>query len=378
MNDLHRIIQFARERAGERLALATIIDIIGSSYRRIGAKMAFATDGTSCGMVSAGCLEDDLRHHAQTVLQTTATRSVTYDLLNDDPVSWGPTSGCNGKITIYIEPIESSMLLKWGEELHAGQTLLAIKYIDGPHAGSSIYIQEKPYIDDSLSSVASLTQELRNLVAQFAQSNNRTQLLQTTISSQQIVIERYRPRERLYLFGAGADAEPVVALATQMDFAVTIVDPRENRCNSIYFPLAEHHIIRHPHSFLQQHTPPVDSYIVVMTHNFEWDRMLIEHLIHQPYRYVGILGSKQRFERLLDLQTKPPWLHSPIGIAINAEGPQEIAVSIVAQLIHTRAKARLPAPVQATNFPMQDPNNDGANPSSQSDTPDYAGQSYFA
>ncbi|WP_167859488.1 XdhC family protein [Paenibacillus cymbidii] len=150
-------------------------------------------------------------------------------------------------------------------------------------------------------------------------------------------LELYWPRERLYVFGAGPDAEPVVRLAAGLDFEETVVDPRSDRCTEETFPDAQHRVVEHPGAYLERHKLPSGDYVLVMTHWFQHDRAIVERLRANPSHYVGMLGNKVRTARLFQPEPVPEWVQSPVGLSLGAEGPDEIAVSIMAELIRVRS-----------------------------------------
>lgn len=128
----------------------------------------------------------------------------------------------------------------------------------------------------------------------------------------------------------------MVELVSKLDFSVRLIDPRNERFEKGNFSTADQLIIEFPHLFLQYNDLPVNSFVLIMTHNFQWDQNVLEYFIKKPPQYLGILGSKKRTERLFHFRPIPEWVHSPVGIEIDAEGPEEIAISICAELIKKR------------------------------------------
>jgi len=151
----------------------------------------------------------------------------------------------------------------------------------------------------------------------------------------------FTKRERLYIFGAGTDIEPLVKIASKLDFIVCLIDPRTARCNKENFPTAEELIIEFPHVYIQQKDLPLNSFVLIMTHNFRWDQTVLKSLIKKTPKYIGILGPKKRTERLLYPELIPDFLHTPVGIDISAEGSEEIAISISAELIKKRNRNKI-------------------------------------
>lgn len=365
MNDAYRMLRLLKRHPTRPFALATVVAVEGSSYRRAGAKMLIAEDGSRYGTISAGCLEDDLTQHATDVIRSRLAKTLIYDLRSEDDWSWGQGAGCNGRITVLVEPCEwergpqpgvgehvwarVEAMLREGRRvasakrigvgdaglLRASGKAAGAERMGGEDAGAGpLFCAENGEAFGTVSRGAeeTLVPELRRFLAGDAS----IRLVAVDGTGGEWLLEKYEPREPLYLFGAGPDAEPVARLASALDFDVTVVDPRDERCNERHFPTADRHVVRHAESYLQEETPPSASYVLVMTHSFQRDRHIVRKLLQAPVRYLGVLGSRSRTARLLAPDPPPEWLHAPVGLAIGAEGPEEIAVSIAAQLLKVR------------------------------------------
>ncbi|WP_054712085.1 XdhC family protein [Bacillus sp. JCM 19041] len=146
-------------------------------------------------------------------------------------------------------------------------------------------------------------------------------------------IHIFNSKPRLILFGAHADARPLVQFAAQSGFSVHVCDWRSAFCQSRFFPQAEAMYLGFPHEVLPQISFSTNDYVVLMTHHFGHDREILSYMFDQEVAYLGVLGSKKRTSRLLATSHLPDKVRSPIGLSIQAEGPHEIAISIVAELI---------------------------------------------
>ena len=321
--------------------MATVIGVEGSAYRHEGAKMLIDEKGKIYGMISGGCLEEDLIHHAKEVLQFRKPKMVIYDYTSENDLSWGPWSGCNGIIYVYIEETGWDILKdKMGKSLWEsidhklllGHRVASLKIIDeGNDNKDLIYYAEDGEI---LYGLDDLENPLLSYLKNFINSEKKTEIV--TIENQRFLAEQYKPKEPLYIFGAGPDIEPLVELVSKLDFSVRIIDPRSERFEKGNFSNADQRIIEFPHLFLQYNDLPINSFILIMTHNFQWDQHVLEYFIKKPPKYLGILGSKKRTERLFHPKPIPEWVHSPVGMEIGAEGPEEIAISICAELLKKR------------------------------------------
>ncbi len=346
MNDFYRILKKMKEKDKNKFALATIIAVDGSAYRNPGAKMLIGEDNSQYGTISAGCLEEDLTYHAHEVILSRQPKTVIYDLRSEDDLSWGQGAGCNGSIKIYVEPSEWEYKPQrhnqpiWPQvdsELKEGNKVASAKSISDNISNSIhlFYAENGTHLGDAEESVR---EKIVPELIRFINSGKKIELKKFADLEDEILFELYEPREQLYIFGAGPDVEPIARLASDLDFFITIIDPKSSRCNATVFPTADQLIVEHPESYLQKNKLPHKSYVLIMTHSFQRDQNILRNLIESPPHYLGVLGPRRRTERLLVPDPLPDWIHSPIGLSIGAEGPEEISVSIVAELLKINNK----------------------------------------
>lgn len=283
----------------EPAVLATVVKVEGSAYRGVGTMMVCTKSGQVFGVISAGCLEEDLGLRAQALLAGESySEIVVYDMRAEDDLGWGRGAGCNGKVHVLLEVVVDSLhadVVKLREKLSAGQAVELVKDLATvPGVVASDYVPTKRVEEGYFHYI-------------------------------------FQPKPRLFIFGAGIDVRPVAELADKVGFSVTVWDWRKGNVATGIFPRAK---------ILQGNNPVIDAalteqdYVIVMTHDFEEDEGILHTLLQdkRPH-YLGVLGPKRRTSRLLGAPNVPDWIHSPIGLAIGAEGPEEIAVSIVAELI---------------------------------------------
>lgn len=322
--------------------MATVIMVDGSAYRREGAKMLIDEDGKTYGMISGGCLEEDLTHHAKEVLKTNQPKIVTYDMKSENDLGWGQGAGCNGIIYVYIEATGWNFLKDrngnpvWDlidKKLSSGHRVASLLLLGvKENYNNRIYFSED---GDILYELENVKMSLLTELETFISHDKRTESIKTEAHGK-VLLELYKPKALLFIFGAGPDIEPLVELAAKLDFSVSLIDPRSSRCNKKNFPTADQHIVEHSHMYLQNNEIPLNSFVLIMTHNFQWDQDVLKHLVTKSIRYLGILGPRRRTERLLYPEPIPLELHSPVGLDICAEGSEEIAVSICAELVKWR------------------------------------------
>ena len=307
----------------EEGVLATIIHVEGSAYLKEGTSMLFLENEKTVGFISPGCLEEDLHYHVKDVLTSGISRTVVYDLSAQDDFTWGQGMGCNGKLYIALERLDEKMkqnLRKVHYYLQHGSEILHIKKLT-----SDLSVTASAYITNSGHPFGQMHQDITN----YADWNLPT----GTHLSNFIYCQVYSPQTKLFVFGAGQDARPLVNYAADMGIAVTVCDWRESLCSSTYFPKAEQSIVGFPNEIFQKITIHRNDFVILMTHHFKRDQEILSYLSQQQPEYLGIVGSEERTKKLFGSSTIPSYVSSPVGLPIGAVGPAEIAISIMAEII---------------------------------------------
>lgn len=316
MNQMEEMLQ--QVLSAEQCAVAcTIVHVDGSAYRKEGAWMFLLEDGTQIGMIGGGCLENDLRSRAKDLFGTGTAMEVVYDLQAEDDIGWGRGIGCNGVITVLIRDVGKGFreaLLHVQGEFQLGRPV---------H-----YIQE---LKDGYPFTFTATEAIGKLAFRPFVSAAGSRMDESGRSYEQWLW----PRPNLYLIGGGPDARPLASMAQTVGYAVHLLDWREAICHEDFFPNAASIQIGNVEQMVKNtRFTPYDS-VVIMTHHFTLDRALLQFFAKQKLLYLGLLGSKQRTSRLTR-GISLPHLQSPIGLSLGAEGPEEIAVSILAEIIAVR------------------------------------------
>ena len=326
--------------------LTTIVSVTGSAYRKEGAKMWFSNDGGTVGTLSAGCLEADLSLRAKEALENFQPFVHSYDMTSEDDLGWGRGAGCNGIVEVLVEPIHASLETNdgnyWGTVvpmLNDGHPLTCVRKMDpdnlnlenflvfNHHTKSWYGTLGNPEQDEHWKQVVEANQGV------WQRSHSRRE------SDGFYFVDQIEPKPQVYVFGAGPDAEPLVSLLATIGFDVSVIDHRPNRLKPELFRDAKRLIDSRPLEAKQKVQLLDDSYAIVMTHSFQTDEEWVHYLRSKRLKYLGVLGPRARTERLLKTVTAPAWLHSPIGLSISADGPEEIAVSVAAELIQVRRQA---------------------------------------
>jgi xanthine/CO dehydrogenase XdhC/CoxF family maturation factor len=336
-------------KAGKQTALATVVLVEGSSYRRAGARMLVTEDGQLTGAISGGCLEGDALRKARLAMAQSKPMLVTYDTTDDDDAKFGVGLGCNGIIHILIEPIfpenENSPINLFKHFLSKREpvvliTMFSLDNRQAAQPGTSLLMTA-----DKLTKGSIPDDEIRDLLLADARDvlKNGNSVTKTYVygNGYTCFIELLQPAVSLIIFGAGNDTIPMVQFASVLGWQVTLVDGRANYAVPERFPLAKKIIIAKPEQALSQLFFDERTVMILMTHNYNYDMGILRQLLPLQLSYVASLGPKKRLQRMLDeLQDEGMDLtnkqlnsiYGPAGIDIGSENSDEIALSIIAEI----------------------------------------------
>lgn len=324
-----------------RQALATVVRISGSAYRRPGARLLIPERGATFGGVSGGCLEADVREVAQQVIRSGLPRLRHYDTGSSEDTVWGLGLGCEGAVDILVQPIDDAfreVLVPRALELMRAELPLALAtVIGGPRTGRTALCGHGNLGASSGDAAldAALQQHEPGLIeggeAQVIEHGPHT-----------VFVEVLTPPRHLIVLGAGDDALPLVRLAVEVGFEVTVIDHRPAHLTPERFPPPARLVLRRPEEGLQGLELGPRHQAVVQTHSLANDREWIRALLLSPIAYLGLLGPRTRREELLEELGIQPGdrLYAPVGLDIGADGPEQVAVSIVAELLAVQSGRR--------------------------------------
>lgn len=320
--DFHELLNCWSQRGGKAV-LATVIAVEGHAYRKEGASMIIFEDGERVGGISPGCLEVDLAERVAGLLEAKGSQIVDYDMMNTDDFAWGEAVGCGGSIRVLLESIHgrlNAILQDLLVQLNRGKTSCFIRNWG-----------QDGLLDYRIESMAYEPELAVAVEGDWA-------LLMLGDDNRECFVLHCDPRPRLILFGAGADAEPIAVMAGKVGFHVVVADWREALCCSGHFAGCDT-VVGSPEEWIGRLGVNTTDYVVIMSHQMQKDRQCLDALWVISPRYVGLLGSEKRAGQMLDGRVPPAWLRWPVGLCIGAEGPMEIAVSVVAELIAVRRHA---------------------------------------
>ena len=310
-------------------ALATVVGVRGSTYRGLAARQLLAADGTSVGTVSGGCLDSDLGVVAARVRGAGQPELVEFDLTADDEAIWGWGIGCNGVTELLVEPEDSALALT---RVIKSMPQGIIHVLSGPGIGSHI-------------PVSSVDPEWGEEVLE-ARADGRHRRVDR--SGERFLLEVISGRPRLVVCGAGHDAVPLVRLGSELGFEVTVVDDRRQFLSRERFPEATTLVHCAPAEVATHVSMDPSTAVVIMSHNYLRDVDFLGSLLGHPVAYIGCLGPGERLERMLkDLvaagrivdQDDLERIHGPAGIDLGADGPTEIAWSVLSEILAVRRGA---------------------------------------
>jgi xanthine dehydrogenase accessory factor len=352
MHDIYSEIVKALDK-GEKCVLATLISRVGSAPRAVGAKYLVKEDGTSLGSIGGGCVEAEVWQEAQQVIEKEVGRILHFDLTAEQLAEGGLI--CGGNINIFLEPLKGDYLDIYREtariKQRGGTALLAtVVSVDGgfpKEKGSKVLMKTSGGRVGSLWVGAELENEiLREAGELLRQKKPRVLALTLENRKMEILLEPVFSEPTVYLFGAGHISEQLAPLAKRVHFSVVVIDDREIFANRERFPEVDEVIVSEFERCFDQLPIGNSSYVVIVTRGHLSDGTVLEQALKSDARYIGMIGSRRKIGTLYQNLMKKgitkealDRVHAPIGIEINSETPEEIAVSIVAELIKVRAES---------------------------------------
>lgn len=321
------IVEWARRKVP--FAMATVVGVRGSTYRGLAARQLVTSDGMSVGTVSGGCLDNDLARVGVDVQRNDRPIVVEFDLTADDEAVWGWGIGCNGATELLVEP--PSFAIEMAALVDSGANAV-VHTLSGEEIGTHRAVD----VDDP---------EWGSVVADARAAGRHARLNR---SDGAFLLELITGRPRLIVCGAGHDAAPMVKLASELGFEVTVVDDRRQFLSLDRFPEAALLVHCSPADLSSRVVLDSATAVVVMSHNYQRDVEFLGSLHGAAVAYVGCLGPGERLERMLkDLATSGvvfsdaelARLHGPAGLDLGAEGPTEIAWSVLSEIMAVRRHA---------------------------------------
>lgn len=346
MKNLLADIKLWREQ-GRQVALATVVKVYGSAPRPLGAVMAVSSGGDMAGSVSGGCVEGNVFEVAQSVLKTGRPQLLTYGIA-DEMAFEVIGLACGGTIQVFVEP--------WAEAhtrlepyLAAEQSAALATGLAGPILGHNLLVLPDGSVFGAVGD-ATLTEQVRACALGLLAAQ-RTERLSLEAAGQPVdlFVRVYPPSPRLIVVGAVHIAVPLVTFARAVGLKTVVVDPRPVFASAERFPHADELLVRWPADALAQLALDEACYVVFLSHNEQLDNPALAVALNSPARYIGALGSRKTHARrvaaLAEMgltEDQLARIHAPIGLDLGAVGPEEIAVSIMAEIVAVRRQGHRP------------------------------------
>jgi xanthine/CO dehydrogenase XdhC/CoxF family maturation factor len=340
----------------QRVVLATVVRITGSSYGGVGSRMIIRPDGSTIGIVSGGCLEADLAEHARKVSESGQAKVVTYDTRADDDAAWGLGLGCNGLIDVLLEPLEGFAAHELADLLQEARngkepavlaTVIGARETSDPVAGSHLLV-----MNDGARATGRWPRGLHDVVvkdSRDAAAEKRRGMIRE-YDGLSVAFEVVTPAVRLVVCGSGPDVVPLVRSGVELGWNITVVDHRAMElAHPDRFPGARVVECMDPSKLAESTLLTSHTAAVVMSHHYARDMEYMKALLASDVAYIGMLGPRARTDRMLadiaagseagvgvDLLRphllRSQRLYSPIGLDIGGDGPDAIALAILSEV----------------------------------------------
>lgn len=319
---------------GERVALATVIATRKSAPRPVGSKLAVSESGEMAGSVSGGCVENEVFGHACEVLGGARPQILTYGISDDLALTVGLP--CGGEIDVFVDAPDEALLERLRRVIESDERAILFSVVEGEGLGSELLVTEdgEGVGDGPEEAVERFDEVLRA---------GRNRLLELS-DGRKVFAEVYGPPPRLLVIGAVDTAEALCAAARLIGWRTIVADARAKFATADRLPSADEVLVAWPEDAIAQVQPDHQTAVVVLTHDDKFDVPAIKGALETEAFYVGALGSRRnqerRRERLLEAGVDEDELErvaGPCGLDIGADTPTETAISILGEIMATRA-----------------------------------------
>jgi xanthine dehydrogenase accessory factor len=330
------------KEAGKAAALATVVQVTGSSLRPTSSKMALTDQQDIAGSVSGGCVESAIYEEAQSVLRTGEPKLLRYGV--SDERAWEVGLACGGTIRVFVESLASPAWVSvWDsvrECLEGHQLAVLATVISGPNTGRKLLLFEA---GDRVGDLGS--EGLNAFVAAKADQGWETRTPALFAGPEaggqpDVFLDFLAPPPRLVIIGAVHIAIPLVRIAKTLDYTTIVVDPRSAFASRARFPHVDELLVEWPSLALEKLRLDASTFVVCLSHDDKIDLPALQYALDTPAPYVGILGSRKTHAKRLSAlrQARIPdekleRIHAPIGLDLGARSPEEIALAIMAEIV---------------------------------------------
>jgi xanthine dehydrogenase accessory factor len=352
------------QQAGEQIALATVVQTWGSAPRRPGAKMAITANGQLSGSVSGGCVEGAVAEEAFGVLATATPKLLHYGVA--DETGWEVGLACGGTIEIFVERVDDELLQRITNIINGERAAALVTVIAGPASllGRKLLVETGQMawgtIDPTLD-----TQVVEVATAALRRGHDQRLRLDapTTVEEIELFIDLLLPPPTLVMVGGVHIAITLASLAKTMNYRTVVIDPRHAFGSDERFPHADQLLRSWPDEAFAHLKLTANSAVAILTHDPKIDDPALQLVLRSPAFYIGALGSRKTHAKRLDrlhaagfTPSEVERIYAPIGLDIDAQTPEEIALAVMAQIVKARnALAHPVTPTVAHSAPLAAP-----------------------
>jgi xanthine dehydrogenase accessory factor len=332
--------------SGEEIALATVVHVQGSAPRPNGARLVLTRSGSMVGSVSGGCVESDVYQRALQVLDVREPTLVEYGPAEPDSFEVGLS--CDGHIEVLIEAFKEDPVWLGVRKAIESDFPAAMAVCLSPKHRLGARLGIIGASDDGLTQIGSIAAEIDERVAHKARQllrSRESEVFEVVVEGDtyRVFIESFAPAQRLYLVGATHIAVSLCRMAKELGFHVIVIDPRTAFTGGDRFSDAHQLLHEWPVDVLDGAVLDADAYVLTLTHDPKFDLPTLARALESDVRYIGALGSrKTHAKRLAALRTQGfsdealARIKTPVGLDLGGRRPEEIALSILAEMVATR------------------------------------------
>lgn len=333
MRDVMADIDRWMARGESDIALATVIETWGSAPRKAGSKMAFTADGGISGSVSGGCVEGAVIEAGYEVLATGEPRLLSFGVA--DETAWQVGLACGGSIKVLVEPLDPTIFAFVRDAAAVGQTVSVLTVLPESAAAPDSRLARVAGGEQIGSLPDTWLNEAADLMDRTSWSTRAT-----LTDGLDVFIDRIAPAPSLIMVGGAHIAVALARLAHILGYRTLVVDPRRAFGSAERFPDVDQLVHAWPAKAFESEPPTRESAIVTLSHDPKIDDPALIAALGSPAFYVGALGSRRthakRRERLAErgvADSELDRIHSPVGLDIGADNPEEIALAIMAEVV---------------------------------------------
>ncbi len=323
---------------GEEIAVATVIRVIGSAPRPVGARMIVSSEGRMAGSVSGGCVETTVYEEMMDVLEGGAPRLLHFGITDD--MIWDVGLACGGTIDVFVQKLDPELLASLVEHVERDEPVALTTVVAGGVEGGGLEVGDSSLVTrDGLapdSEVLGVTQIAQEMLATRAERG----AVHEVDPGVEVYVEPFLPKAMLIIVGGVHVAIPLTRFAKELGFGVIVVDPRAKFANRERFPEADEVLLEWPDEAFSHLEIDDATYVVLLTHDPKIDEPTLAAALKTEAAYIGAIGSRgthaARFERMQKWGVTPEELkrvYAPIGLDLGGRTPEETALSVIGEVV---------------------------------------------